>query len=377
MQQQDTALLRLRLSISINPYPSWDLKRGQTDNGSFIHFATITCPSHNTMPSYDPLSWRVAWFILTILCKFHPRTTFVTGLSSSPPLRLHTVAGGVVCRQVHIALPLTTQNDNINDHDNLEVVILEATADSQETLVNSALQEDDYDPTTLQLAHSDPYGAVLWPAATAVARTILHNPSQWLTDKVVCEWGAGTGLVSLAATATALPQRVMATDYEPLPLQLVQYAHEHCNNNASSGKVVPLETALWDVLDYDTTPLPTADVYVVADIMYEARTGRALAHRVVQALQAGARVLIGDSPGRAGRPAFETELQALGIRGHPQFVPVPGWTVTGDRHDLICSPTSPTISGTTAADGKATTTTPQPLTVALMELDPVLHCPTT
>jgi predicted nicotinamide N-methyase len=337
---------------------------------------------------------------------------------------------GVSCRQVHVTIPIIYYHHGYDGDEeeedevvvdtkktDMEIMILEATADAQETLVNLALEDDDdddverendkivnpnddstnnKDDTTtstftkaVRLAHGDPYGAVLWPAATAVAQTIVNNPTKWLQNKVVCEWGTGTGLVSLAAAllatttdvtgrvGSAPPRRVIATDYEVVPLQLLQYAYEYCNNknkersssstSSSSNKVPLLETQLFDLLEYDTTPLIPADVYLAADVMYEPRTGKALAHRVVQALQAGARVLIGDSPGRAGRPAFEAELQSLGIRNTPKFVTVPGWTVTGDRHDLICSPTSPTVT--------TTGTPPQPLSVALMELDPDRHCP--
>jgi hypothetical protein len=88
-----------------------------------------------------------------------------------------------------------------------------------------------------------------------------------------------------------------------------------------------------------------------------------MAVRALEALQNGSRVLIGDSPGRAGRPAFLQELERLGVKG-AAFVDTVGSTVTGERHELIC--------------GKGSTThsqEPQELTVAIMELDPKLHLP--
>ena len=113
---------------------------------------------------------------------------------------MHSVEG-VKCIQVKSTLP-----------DVGEISILEATADAQEDLVNLALDEAPTD-MSLSLSHADPYGAVLWPAATAVARTILLEKHKWLENKVVCELGAGTGLVSLAAAAGGA-RKVIATDYE-------------------------------------------------------------------------------------------------------------------------------------------------------------------
>lgn len=91
--------------------------------------------------------------------------------------------------------------------------------------------------------------------------------------------------------------------------------------------------------------------------MYEPVTGRAMARRAVEALQRGSRVLVGDSPGRAGRPAFLKELYRLGVKG--EFVSTVGQTCSGPRNDLICSKNSPSIS-----------TVPKDLEVAIMDLDP-------
>jgi predicted nicotinamide N-methyase len=168
-------------------------------------------------------------------------------------------------------------------------------------------------------------------------------------------------------------RHVLATDYEEIPLQLLQYAAANLNprisfssgdndSGSNNGNGVVLECKLLDMCDTNTV-LPYADWVVAADIMYEPATGRAMAVRALEALQNGSRVLIGDSPGRAGRPAFLQELERLGVKG-AAFVDTVGSTVTGERHDLIC--------------GKGSTThsrEPQELTVAIMELDPKLHLP--
>ena len=315
----------------------------------FFHRPTS---NRHTIPMFLLLLLLAISSIMGLSCVHHRgRRQF----SSSPPSRLHasTVVDkepsavhsveGVKCIQVKSTLP-----------DVGEISILEATADSQEDLVNLALDEAPTD-MSLTLSHADPYGAVLWPAATAVARTILLEKHKWLENKVVCELGAGTGLVSLAAAAGGA-SKVIATDYESIPLKLLEYAQMNLNPLISTQNNC-IETRLLDLCLYESMPLPEADVYLTADVMYEPKTGQALAHRVVEALQRGSRVLIGDSPGRAGRPAFLKELHRLGVMG--DFVEVPGWTVTGDRHELICGRTSTSVS-----------VKPRHLQVALMELGP-------
>ena len=277
------------------------------------------------------------------------------------------------------------------------LTVLEATAESQEILVNLALGTDadviadvksrddsasnkgitaQEQQKQQKLQSGDIYGAVLWPASLAIASHLLTAVK--IRDLTVLELGAGTGLVSMAACAGGA-RHVLATDYEEIPLQLLQYAAANLNPNISfsssdsdndsnsgsnngGGNGVVLECKFLDMCDTKTV-LPYADWVVAADIMYEPATGRAMAVRALEALQNGSRVLIGDSPGRAGRPAFLQELERLGVKA-AAFVDTVGSTVTGERHELIC--------------GKGSTTNsrePQELTVAIMELDSKLHLP--
>ena len=98
------------------------------------------------------------------------------------------------------------------------------------------------------------------------------------------------------------------------------------------------------------------NIVVAADVMYEPQTGAALAHRVVEALDRGSRVIIGDSPGRAGRPHFLETLRSLGVE-NAQFIDSIGRTCTGSRHELICGDGSTSVSET-----------PQDLAVAIMDI---------
>lgn len=335
-----------------------------------------------------------------------------TPQSSSSACIVHTV-DGVTCREVYNELPTIGT-----------ITILEATAEGQEELVDEILlgmedNDDDHNDNDgnnddgqakssnqkqKRIVKDDPYGAVLWPAAWAVSNYLISTPSLSPShpgsiasqSSGILELGTGTGFVSIAA-AMAGAKRVVATDYEPLALKLTRYAAEKLNGNVNEGNPGDcdmissrIETHLLDVCDLDV-PLPihgsctcnnnnnddeddgtinpptphaddVIDVVVAADIMYEPRTGTMLAHRAVEALKQNCRVIIGDSPSRAGRPVFLQTLKELGVTGC-SFQDTIGKTCSGPRHDLICGEGSLSVSDT-----------PKELVVAILDLHPrMLH----
>lgn len=94
-----------------------------------------------------------------------------------------------------------------------------------------ALSVDEFQPSTeenvlgdLRLQKGDPYGAVLWPAASALARYLLTTVASEtaLSNLRIVELGTGTGLVSLAAAIGGA--HVLATDYEQIPLTILKHA---------------------------------------------------------------------------------------------------------------------------------------------------------
>lgn len=272
------------------------------------------------------------------------------------------IVDGIVCREIPIELPVVGV-----------VTVLEATAESQESLVDMALALDDDElrEGEQKLSAGDPYGAVLWPAAWAVASYLLTSEGittdrskkedlvsssaskRPLTGLSILELGTGTGLVSIAAALGGA--KVLATDYEPLALTLTEYAAKSFHGDEI---VLPIELQLLDMCNFDT-PLPLVDLVVAADIMYEPKTGIAMAHRAVEALKQGSRVLVGDSPGRPGRPAFLKALKELGVSDEAIFQDTIGRTCSGPRHELICGKGSTSVSAT-----------PKELPVAIMDLNP-------
>ena len=279
------------------------------------------------------------------------------------------VVEGIECREVEIDIDVVGT-----------IRILEATASSQDTLVEMALalDEDELPLAGNILQSGDPYGFVLWPAASAAATHLLTKCGSSDTKKpleglTILELGSGTGLVSIAASLGGA-SRILATDIESAPLTLLAYASKNLNQcetqiESSEPRTVFVQgffvflllifasthVGLLDLKDF-STPLPPADIVVAADIMYEPSTGRAMARRVAEALRRGSRVVVGDSPGRAGRPAFLEELGNLGVK-HAAFVDTIGRTCSGPRHELICGKGSTSV-----------TDSPEALSVAIMDL---------
>jgi predicted nicotinamide N-methyase len=253
----------------------------------------------------------------------------------------HHVVNDIICREIPMDLPTVGR-----------ITILEATAKSQEELVDMALllEEEVEQQQNQKLQAGDPYGAVLWPAAWAVANYLLTNSTIDLSCCTLLELGTGTGLVSIAAAVGGAT--VVATDYETFALELTDYAARTFHN-------LEIRCQILDMCDYET-PLPPADLVVAADIMYEPKTGIAMAHRTVEALKRGSRVIVGDSPGRPGRPAFLAKLKELGVVG-AEFHETVGRTCSGPRHELICGKGSTSVSET-----------PQDLSVALLDLNPTM-----
>ena len=129
-----------------------------------------------------------------------------------------------------------------------------------------------------------PYWAFAWAGGQALARYLLDHPKV-AVDKRVLDFGAGSGLVALAA-AKAGARHVLAADIDPFALAAIRRNAEVNNVN--------VETTARDLIDTDDA----FDLILVGDMCYE----RPLAERLMKWLkESQAAILLGD-PGRSYFP---------------------------------------------------------------------------
>lgn len=128
-----------------------------------------------------------------------------------------------------------------------------------------------------------PYWAFAWAGGQALARHILDTPHR-VTGRKVLDFGAGSGLVAIAA-ALAGAAAVTAADIDPVAAEAMAL------NRALNGVAFDIETADPVGTDGDW------DILLVGDVCYD----RDIADRLLPWLRAqdahGKDVLIGD-PGR-------------------------------------------------------------------------------
>ena len=129
-----------------------------------------------------------------------------------------------------------------------------------------------------------PYWAFAWAGGQALARYLLDHP-EIAADKRVLDFGAGSGLVALAA-AMAGARHIMAADIDPFALAAIR-------RNAEANKL-NVETTARDLIG----SAEIFDVILVGDMCYE----RPLAERLMAWLKKSrAAIFLGD-PGRSYFP---------------------------------------------------------------------------
>jgi predicted nicotinamide N-methyase len=142
-----------------------------------------------------------------------------------------------------------------------------------------------------------PYWAFAWAGGQALARYLLDHP-ELVTDKRVLDFGAGSGLVALAA-ARAGATHVTAADIDPFALAAIA-------RNAAANDL-SVETTGEDMIGTSDS----FDLILVGDMCYE----RPLAERLMMWLRSvRSEVLLGD-PGRSYFP--KTGLTRLALYSVP------------------------------------------------------------
>jgi predicted nicotinamide N-methyase len=165
-------------------------------------------------------------------------------------------------------------------------------------LVLSVLEAGDADAVLDETIRDtgDRYAAVLWPSAIAAAARL---PELVTTGSRVLDVGAGTGIVALAAAC--LGARASALDHNEFSRAVI--------TAAAGAQSLPVQVIDFDVRD--ATPLPEAELVVMADLLYEPELARAAARRTLEALAAGCTVLVAD-PARYGRAEYERIVEDAG-----------------------------------------------------------------
>lgn len=221
--------------------------------------------------------------------------------------------------------------------DGTKVRVLEASLDWQEALIEEAVERFDDNPLD-----ADPYGMAVWPAGQVLAQAASAyglEARQKGKPLTALELGCGCGLASL--TLLSLQCSVIASDFQQLPLQLLQEAARR------QGFEKRLKVQKFDLCDASAR-LPEADLVMASDVLYERQTAEAMARRVDEALERGSRVLVADI-GRPNRKVFLSTLQDL--RPEEDF-------------SFSCSATAVHVGSTTSSTSATTSET----TVELLEL---------
>jgi predicted nicotinamide N-methyase len=144
-----------------------------------------------------------------------------------------------------------------------------------------------------------PYWANVWESAIVLAEELMALDG---TGQRLLELGCGLALPAIVARRRGFD--VVASDYEEDALEGVRF-------NAACNAAEGLETLL---LDWRRLPedLPTFDLVVAADVLYEPHHADALATVVARTLAPHGVALITD-PGRARAVNFEPAIRAVGL----------------------------------------------------------------
>ncbi len=133
-----------------------------------------------------------------------------------------------------------------------------------------------------------PFWAFAWAGGQALARHVLDSPRERWANRRILDFGAGSGLVGIAAMLAGA-RLVRAAEIDPVACAAIGL------NADLNG--VEIEIVEEDVIDRD----PAVDIILVGDMCYE----KPLAERLTAWLRVhagrGIDVLMGD-PGRTYRP---------------------------------------------------------------------------
>ena len=133
----------------------------------------------------------------------------------------------------------------------------------------------------------DPFGLVNWPGSIVAAQELRKYQAE-IVNMTVVVIGAGTG-VETQAVAMLGAKHVIATDYNPTTLRLLEYGV------VNAGLENVITTRLFDLFSGEA--LPDCDILIAADVMYSDRLSRIISDRCFEARRKRnpAKLLITDS----------------------------------------------------------------------------------
>ena len=177
----------------------------------------------------------------------------------------------------------------------------------------------------------------VWPSARTAAMVIeAYMSNQKLSNRMVlCEFGCGPGLPSLTAALCHPNCQVIATDIDPLALELVRRAA--IEQNITSR----VETRVFDltVQHVGTSSIPEADLYIFSDVFENRMVAKGAAHITARLLRENdtSMVWVFAQSDRAQREIYLAELQHLlpapTLTWSLSMQP-PGDVIHGAKHEL-------------------------------------------
>ena len=123
-------------------------------------------------------------------------------------------------------------------------------------LVDEVIERTSYSPAEVEAIWANmPYWAFAWSSGCALAQYVLQNPER-VKDKVIADFGAGSGLVALAALKAGA-KAAWACDIDP---QALFAAKENAKQNG-------LEVFTCESIE----SIPDLDLILVGDVLYDPR----------------------------------------------------------------------------------------------------------
>lgn len=144
----------------------------------------------------------------------------------------------------------------------------------------------------------------VWPSARFAAMAIeRYLPTFHCSTAVVCEFGCGPGLPSLAAAAAGAA-KVFATDIDETALALVQEASSVQNLSHV------IEASHFDLINCFMDEIPHADLYLFSDVFENAQVAEGAARLTAELLMRGrSKVWVFAQPDRSQRDTFLKNLR--------------------------------------------------------------------